>query len=95
MAILLALTGQSALMGGSLPPGAFCVWSPVAEDLLLAELETGRLQSQAAPQFLCPEGPRQVPLHSSVDLTYTHKHVHTSGRLSWHSSSHYLDIRIF
>ena len=56
------LTGLSALLGGSLSSAAIWVWSPVAEDLLQEQTETGRLLFQAAPLFLCPEGSGRVPL---------------------------------
>ena len=36
------------------------VWSAVAQDLLLLQTETGRILSQAATHFLCPEGSRLV-----------------------------------
>jgi hypothetical protein len=41
--VLLALTGLSVLLGGSLPPCTIWVWRPVAEDLLQVDTETRRL----------------------------------------------------
>lgn len=38
--VLPAVTGLSALLGGSLPSGAIWEWSPVALDLLQVETET-------------------------------------------------------
>lgn len=42
--------------------------SSVPQDQLWAQMKNGRVLSQAAPQFLCPEGSRQVPLSSSGGL---------------------------
>ena len=43
--------------------------------------ETRSLLSQAAPQFLCPEGYGQVPLSSNGDPICTHRPVTTLGGL--------------
>jgi hypothetical protein len=52
--------------------------------------ETGRILSQAAPWFLCPEGSRQIPLSSSGGLTCVHRPVSTPGRPAL--SRHYLGM---
>jgi hypothetical protein len=63
----------------------FCVRSSVAQDQLWVMIETGRLLSQVAPWFLCPEGSGRVPLNSSGGPICTHRPVHTPGGLtpSW------------
>lgn len=45
MVVLRALTGLSIFLGGSLPPGAIWVWSPMTEDLLQVKNETGSMFS--------------------------------------------------
>jgi hypothetical protein len=67
MVVLPVIIGVSALLGDQLSPGSIWVWSTVAQDQLLAQTETGRILSLAAPQFLCPEGSRRVPLSRSGD----------------------------
>jgi hypothetical protein len=48
------LAGVSALLGDQLSTNSIWVWSSVAQDLLQVQMETGRILSQTAPQFLCP-----------------------------------------
>ena len=64
------LVGVQALLGDHLSPGSICVYSSVAEDHLWVKTETGRLLSQSAPRFLCPEGSSEQQwwsyLHSQV-----------------------------
>jgi hypothetical protein len=52
------------------------------------QMETRRILAQTAPQFLCPEGPRWVPLSRSGDLTCAHSLVNIPGipALSWNLS---------
>ena len=57
------------------------VCSSVAQDQLWAQTETGRLLSQAAPWFLCPQGSGRVSLSSMGDPTYNHRPVCTPWRL--------------
>ena len=54
-----------ALLRGKLCLVGIGVWRAVAQDQLWVQMETGRVLSQAAPQFLCPEGSGQVPLSIS------------------------------
>ena len=55
------LTGVSALLGDQLSPGGIWVRSAVAQDQLPAQMETGRILSQAVPQVLWPEVSGHVP----------------------------------
>jgi len=52
---------MSALLGDQLSPRSIWVQRAVAQVQLRAQTETGRILSQTAPQFLCPEGSRQPP----------------------------------
>jgi hypothetical protein len=70
-----------------------CICSPVAEDLLQAQTESRRHQSQSAPRFLCPEGSGWAPLSISGGPTCAHRPVRTPGRFA--PSWHYLGIRKF
>ena len=54
----------------------------MAQDQLQAQRETGRILSQAALWFLCPEGSGWFPLSRSGGLIYAHRYVGTSMRLS-------------
>ena len=56
------------------------VWRVVAQSQLWVQTETGRILSQSAPHFLCPEGSGQVPLRVSDGLTCAHRLVSTPGR---------------
>jgi hypothetical protein len=69
-------TGLFALLGDGLSPGGICVCSSVAQT------ETGRLLSQAVPQFLCPDSSGQVSLSSSHGPTCSHRLVCTPGSLA-------------
>jgi hypothetical protein len=59
--VLPVLTGVSALLGDQLSPGGIWVRSAVAQDQLPAQMETGRILSQAVPQVLWPEVSGHVP----------------------------------
>ena len=76
------LEGVSALLGYQLSLGGFCICSAVAQYQLWAQMETGRLSSQAAPQFLCPGGSPKVPLSSSGGPACTHRLRSLHARLS-------------
>ena len=69
-----------ALLGYQLSPGGIWVWSAEAQDQLQAQMETGSILTQAAPQFLCPESSRWVPLSRSGGLTCAHSLVSTPGK---------------
>lgn len=58
------------------------VVGPVAQDQLWSKGKPEGFLSQAAPQFLCPKGLRQVTLSRSSGLTCVHRFVHTPGRLA-------------
>ena len=84
------LEGVSALLGYQLSLGGFCICSAVAQYQLWAQMETGRLSSQAAPQFLCPGGSPKVPLSSSGGFTCVHRVDGNSVKLDL--SQHYLGM---
>jgi len=70
----------SALLGDQLSTRGLWVQRAVAQGQLRAQTETGRILSQTAPQFLCPEGSiwsRNVR-SSNVGLTCALKSVSTS-----------------
>jgi hypothetical protein len=71
-----------ALMGDQLSSGGICVCSPVAQDQIRGQMETGRFLSQVAPKFLCPEGSGSVPLSSSGSFTCANRLICTPGRLA-------------
>ena len=68
MVALPVLTGVLALLGDQLSSGGIWIWSAVAQDQLWGQTETRGLPSQAAPQFLSPEGSMQVLMSRSVVL---------------------------
>ena len=78
--VLPVLTGQSELLGDQLSPGVIWLCRAVAQYQLWVQTETGRILSQSAPHFLCPEGSGQVPLRVSDGLTCAHRLVSTPGR---------------
>ena len=51
----------SELLGEQFSLGGIWVWSTMAQEQLWVHLETGRILSQAAPPFLCPEGSKAGP----------------------------------
>ena len=84
------LSGVSALLGDQLSPGGIWVQRSVAQGQLQKPMETGKILSQAAPRFHCPEGSRRVP---QSRIAYAHRHVSTPGKpaLSWQD----LDVESF
>ena len=68
------LTSLSALLGGSLSPGAIWVWSPVVEDQLQVQIETGRLLGCCVLRVLRV---LRVPLSSRGGPSCTHRPVCT------------------
>ena len=80
MLVLSMLTGVLALLGDQLSLSGIWVWSVVAQDQLQVHMETGRILSQTAPQFLCSEVSRKVPYCRRGGHTYAHRHVSTRGR---------------
>ena len=78
--ILSMLADVSALLGDHLSPGL--IWRAVAQGQFQDQTETGKILSQAAPLFLCPEGSRWVPLSRGSGPTCAHRHVCSPGRPS-------------
>ena len=78
--VLPVLTGVSALLRDHLFPDDIWVWKTVAQDQLQVQMETRRILSQAASQFLCPEGSGQVLQKISGGLLCVHRCASRPGR---------------
>ena len=73
--VLPVLYVVSVLLGNQVCPGGILVVRTGAQSQLQAYMKTRLIFSQAAPQFLCPEGSRRIPQSRGGGLTWALRRV--------------------
>jgi hypothetical protein len=64
--ILPVFVGMSAVLGDQLSPGGIWAWRAVVQDQLWVQTEIGKILSQAASYFLCPDDSGQFLLGPGI-----------------------------